>query len=118
MNDDIVSLYSTAQRGGELPYFVGKQYGSGWLRTLGRFAIPLLKRLGGVAMKTATDAVMNSKAVLPTLKNHALDAVGQVLPTVANMFQSKSAPPVRTSKKRKRKSINKHGKTTKTIFSK
>ena len=53
MNSDLINLYIGAQNGGELPNFVGKQYGSGWFKTLGRFAIPILKRLGGFAMKTA-----------------------------------------------------------------
>jgi hypothetical protein len=47
MDNNLISIYSGPQSGGELPYFIGKQYGSGWLKTLGRFAIPILKRLGG-----------------------------------------------------------------------
>ena len=64
-NPDIITLYSTAQQGGELPYFVGKQYGSGWLKTIGRFALPILRRLGSLGMNTATDVIMNDAKFLP-----------------------------------------------------
>ena len=74
---EIRNFYSSAQRGGELPYFVGKQYGSGWLKTLGRFALPILRRLGGVAMKTADDVINKDAPILPTLKNYALEEVGK-----------------------------------------
>ncbi len=39
MNKIITSAYSGDQSGGDLPYFVGKQYGGGWLRTVARFAV-------------------------------------------------------------------------------
>ena len=43
---DITALYSGPIQGGvDLPYFVGKQYGNGWLRTLGRFAFPIYVEL-------------------------------------------------------------------------
>lgn len=61
----VVSAYS--QAGGDLPYFVGKQYGSGWLRTIGRVAFPILKRVGRIAFKTAKDVINEDKKVLPSL---------------------------------------------------
>lgn len=75
-SNDITSFYANSQVGGELPYFVGKQYGAGWLRTLGRFALPILKTIGGVAVKTASDVLNNNAKILPTLKNYAMEEVG------------------------------------------
>ena len=75
MNDSIISTYSGPQNGGELPYFIGKQYGSGWLRTIGRFAIPILKRLGGVAYRTVKDVFNKNKDVLPALKENVMNEV-------------------------------------------
>ena len=40
MDNSIVEAYSR-QDGGDLPYLVGKQYGSGWLRTIARIAFQL-----------------------------------------------------------------------------
>ena len=77
-NNDIANFYANSQVGGELPYFVGKQYGSGWLRTLGRFALPILKRIGGVAVKTAGEVLNSNSKILPTLKNYALEEVGNL----------------------------------------
>lgn len=77
-SNDIANFYANSQVGGELPYFVGKQYGSGWLRTLGRFALPILKKIGGVAVKTASEVLNNNSKILPTLKNYALEEVGNL----------------------------------------
>ena len=60
MDKAIAEIYS-GQSGGDLPYFVGKQYGTGWLRTLARFAFPILKRALGVATNTAQDVIMDNK---------------------------------------------------------
>lgn len=79
-DNDIINLYSGAQNGGELPYFVGKQYGSGWLKTIGRFALPILKRIGSVLFRTATDVVNDKEAkVLPTLANYAGQEMSKVI---------------------------------------
>ena len=79
-DNDIINLYSGAQNGGELPYFVGKQYGSGWLKTIGRFALPILKRIGSVLFRTATDVVGDKdKKVLPTLANYAGQEISKVI---------------------------------------
>ena len=71
----ISDLYSKRQQGGELPYFVGKQYGSGWLKTIGRFAFPILRKLGLMAAQTATDVIAKDKPFLPTLKRHAMETL-------------------------------------------
>ena len=41
--NEIAEIYSSPQNGGELPYFIGKQYGSGWLKTLGDLHCLFLK---------------------------------------------------------------------------
>jgi hypothetical protein len=116
-NPDIISLYSQGQQGGELPYFVGKQYGSGWLRTLARLAFPILKRFGKVAVNTAKDIFTNNKSILPTIKEHAIDAVGRVLPKVVNAFRSDS-PESSGSSKSSKHTINKRRRVNGTIFTK
>lgn len=125
---DIATFYANSQVGGELPYFVGKQYGSGWLRTLGRFALPILKRIGGVAYKTASDVLNNNSKFLPTLKNYALEAVGDLGSQDSIKRPSEKTPvpeagPTMVVRKRKSafggSSINKHQKVIhKTIFRK
>jgi|GWRWMinimDraft_11_1066019.scaffolds.fasta_scaffold01103_2 hypothetical protein len=109
--NDITKYYSTNQEGGELPYFVGKQYGSGWLRTIGRYAFPILKRLGLMAADTASDVIMENKPFLPSLKERATEAVTSYLPQVGRMFKR----PHKTSSK---PNINKRRKFNRTIFSK
>lgn len=101
MNPVIVDAFSKPQMGGELPYFVGKQYGSGWLRTLGRMAFPLLKRVGRFLGNTAKDVIVNEKPVVESLKKNAIQEVSKTF-----------APPTK-----RKKTINKH-KTRGTIFHK
>jgi len=68
---DITALYSgPIQGGGDLPYFVGKQYGNGWLRTLGRFAFPILRRVLGVALNTGEDIISKRKNWKTSLKDN------------------------------------------------
>lgn len=69
---DITQIYSAPiQGGGELPYFVGKQYGNGWLRTLGRFAFPILRRILNIAMNTGQDVVDGRKEFKQSLFDNA-----------------------------------------------
>ena len=120
-NSDIISMYSGSQSGGELPYFIGKQYGSGWLRTIGRFALPILKRIGSFGMKTAKDVIMNEQKILLSLKTNALAELGKVLPGVAGMFQKEKPPAPAPAPKRKRHGISRINKRMKghgTIFAK
>ena len=146
ISPDILSLYSTSQAGGELPYFIGKQYGSGWLRTIGRFALPILKRIGSFGMKTAKDIIENNGKVLPTLKSNALAELGNVvsslpsgvtnmIPKVANILPTsitskipssisniltkqtnQTKPPAKKRKKSHKSHINKRMKGHGTIF--
>ena len=106
MDNIITHAYSGEQGGGDLPYFVGKQYGSGWLRTIARFAFPLLKRAVGVATNTAEDVVMRKKAFGKSLRDNAMseltDAVGRVVPMNSG----------------KRKHTSSHNNTANTIYAK
>ena len=114
-NSDIVDSYSSSQDGGELPYFVGKQYFSGWLKTIGRFAMPLLKRLGRIGMKTAKDVIMNDAKILPSLKANALSNFQDVIPKFNSMLGNTQT--IRKRKKTKsRSNINKRYKGNGTIF--
>ena len=87
---DILRSYDGGnQDGGDLAYFTGKQYGSGWLRTLGRFAFPILKRVVHVAGNVAQDALNNpQKPILNSIRDNALSevaqAVGQTVGTSIN----------------------------------
>ena len=111
--NDIATLYSKNQQGGELPFFVGKQYGTGWLRTIARMAFPILKRLGIIAANTASDVIMKDQKVLPSLKQNVQDALG---------YKNEDVVTVPTPRKRKKKfgmkSMNKRRKLTGAIFQK
>ncbi len=69
----ITSLYS--QGGGDLPFFVGKQYGGGWMRTLARFAFPILRRVLGVATNTAEDVIVNRQKFGQALRDNSMKEV-------------------------------------------
>ena len=107
--NEIASLYSQSQQGGELPYFIGKHYGTGWLRNIARFAFPILKRLGRAAVNTASGVIMKNKSTLPSLKTHATEEVGAVISSLISTSKSTSSK-ANINKRRKRS----HG----TIFSK
>ena len=67
------------QYGGDLPYFVGKQYGSGWLRTLAKVAFPIVKRVVGTAGKVAKDVIVKEKPLGQSIRKRAIEAVGKVI---------------------------------------
>ena len=100
------------QYGGELAYFVGKQYGSGWLRMLGRFAFPILKRVVRVAGNVARDALNKPEKPIPTsLRDNALNEVartaGDVIGTSINRGRKRKAdsskPSLFNSKQRRKR---------------
>lgn len=107
----LFKVYSGEQSGGELPFFIGGQYGSGWLRTLGRFAFPILKKVARVAGNTLQDVLVQEKPLLTSLKDNAS---AEVVNTLAN--PSTLLPPSsinRSSKqtssiKKKRKAKSQH----------
>lgn len=107
--NDIASLYSTSLSGGELPYFIGKQYGAGWFRNIARMAFPILKKFGSALVNTASDWI-NDKKILPSLKRNVVDAAKESVPDVISLIknddkQSTKVPP-------RKKSINKRRKLT------
>ena len=124
-NPDIISIYSTSQAGGEIPYFVGKQYGSGWLQTIGRFALPILRRIGAIGMRTAQDVISNNSKVLPSLKANAVsefnnfmssDELSKLLPK-NNETKLKGAG-IKRKHSNRNSSINKRMRGFGTIFEK
>lgn len=104
MADPIFRTYHLSnanQVGGELPYFVGKQYGNGWLRTLAKVAFPIVKRVAGVASNAAEDIIFNKKPVGSAIKDSALNELGKI------MGQSQQPPPQQQRRRQQpRTSIN------------
>lgn len=99
----IAKAYSKPQQGGELPYFVGKQYGSGWFQNVGRLAFPILKRITRALGNTAEDVIVNNKGIGESLKSNAMNEIGDI-------FSRKRAAPtplagaqIRGLKKKKKK---------------
>jgi len=80
--DPIAYAYSGQDGNGSLPYFVGKQHGTGWLRTLARLAFPILKKAvgfaGNVASNTAEDLLENRKSFKESLRDNALNETQRV----------------------------------------
>ena len=79
MDNAITKAYSTSQMGGELPYFMGKQYGGGWLRSIARMAFPILKKLLGVATNIGEDVIVRDKKWGESFKSRAAEGVGQFM---------------------------------------
>lgn len=108
-NTDLINLYSQEQQGGELPYFVGKQYGSGWLRTLARLAFPIISKFGTAASNTAKDILFKGQSILPTIKKHGMAALTSVMPGLFKKAGDKRQASTSTHKainKRRRMSSN------------
>ena len=97
MDPLVVKVYS--QGGGDLPYFAGKQYGTGWLSTIGKYAFPILKRLFNVASNTAEDVLVKEKPILSSLKEHAIK---EVKDTVKRGLGRKRTRAINSSSLRKR----------------
>ena len=99
MDANVVKAYDGGdQDGGDLAYFVGKQYGSGWLRTLGRFAFPILKRVVRVAGNVAQDALDNpDKPILNSIRDNALNEVAKTVGSSINTAVKRKAPPTTTA---------------------
>lgn len=79
MTDDLIyNAYlpnTSTQYGGDLPFFVGRQYGSGWLGTLARVAFPILKKIAGIASHAAEDVIYRDKPVKSAIVDNALGAI-------------------------------------------
>lgn len=104
----ILHEYSGQSGYGSLPYFVGNQYGSGWLRNIARFAFPFLKKavgtVGTIASKTAEDMLNDeNKTIGQTLKKHAVNEAKRILKRSAAATNStinrRDAPPRKQAKK-------------------
>ena len=124
VNHDLLRMYSQPQQGGNLPYFVGRQHGGNWLQTLKRIALPILKNIGrtagNAALKVTGDVLNENKSLksaiidrakntLPELKQHASDALKEVL-------SGQSGSGLRKRKRKLKHGINKRVKRT--IFDK
>lgn len=95
---DITQIYSgPVQGGGDLPFFVGKQYGNGWLRTIGRFAFPILRRILNIAMNTGQDMVSGNKDFKQSLVDNAKQEV-------SGLFSGRGRPSRSNAVSRKRSS--------------
>ena len=109
--DKVITQVYSGQIGGDLPFFVGKQYGSGWLHTLAKFAFPILKRIFGVASNTAEDVIMKEKKFLQSLGKNTVDEI-------QNFMTGKAMPINRTRKSLKNKIITCKLDESATIFKK
>ena len=77
--DNAIAIVYSGQVGGDLPFFLGKQYGSGWLRTIAKFAFAILKRILGVATNTADDVIMKDKKFLSSLGQNTMNEIGNLM---------------------------------------
>ena len=82
MIDPVAYAYSGQDGSGSLPYYVGKQYGTGWLQSLARIAFPILRKVvghaGTIAANTAEDLISNRKAFGESLRDNTVHEVGKV----------------------------------------
>ena len=74
----ILHEYSGQNGYGSLPFFVGKQYGTGWLRNIARMAFPFLKKalgvVGNIAVNTAGDLIHDeNKKFGSTILDHTVN---------------------------------------------
>lgn len=117
-NDPIFKIYSTSyQSGAGLPYFVGKQYGGGWLQTLARIAFPILRTAvgaaGNIAANTAEDLIEKRKTFTESLKDNALGEASKLFKQGGSAIKRKSRPPPTSiNSTRKRVKLN----NSRTIF--
>ena len=89
-SDIIASFYS--QEGNGLPFFVGKQYGSGWLRNVARIAFPILKKVARVGSKVASDMLYQDKDFKSSFKDNALGAVSGIVGSLINSRGGEETP--------------------------
>ena len=84
MQEEIYNFYS--QSGGSLPVFAGARrpgmLGGGFFSTLARFALPILRNIGGrvlrVAARTAKDVMGNQRSLGDALLQHTSREVADV----------------------------------------
>ena len=91
MSSDIIANFYS-QEGSGLPFFVGKQYGSGWLRNVARIAFPILKRVARVGSKVASDMLYQNKDFKSSFKDNALGAVSGIVGSLLSSRGGGEAP--------------------------
>ena len=95
--------------GGELPYFVGKQYGgaSSWLGSLVKMAFPILiKKLLGLGRSVADDVITRKKTIGESIKDHAMQTVQGFARSNEVLDEQKGSSINRRGKKRKTKPLS------------
>jgi hypothetical protein len=120
--DPIAKIYSISHQsgaGGTLPYFVGKQYGGGWLQTLARIAFPILRTAvgaaGNIAANTAEDLIEKRKTFTESLKDNALGEASKLFTQGGGTtLKRKSHPATSINSRKKRVKLN----NSRTIFGK
>jgi hypothetical protein len=123
MNSAIYHAYldtGANQLGGDLPFFVGKQYGSGWLSNLAKVAFPILRKIAGFATKAvsnvAQDVIYNERPIGESVKEHAWKA-GETLAEHAVNAASSFAKPqdgsstINSSAQNRKKSLKRQSST-------
>ncbi len=106
MSSPIANAYSVEaanQIGGDLPFFIGKQHGSGWLGTIARFAFPLIKRFVGAAGNVAEDMIYKKKPFGASVKRNAMKEIHKLASDIARPGSNKPANINRQTAPRKKK---------------
>lgn len=103
IDEYIIDEYSGQDGYGNLNYFVGRQYGAGWLRNLARIAFPFFKKAistaGNIASNTASDLLKDeNRGFTESLRDNAIKEAGNLL------TRKRSAPINRSKNKKKKKS--------------
>ena len=80
----IIDEYSGQDGYGSLDYFVGHQYGAGWMRNLARVVLPFFKKaigtVGTIAGNTASDLLNDeNKKFGETLRDNAIKEASKLL---------------------------------------
>lgn len=125
IDPDIVNIYSRPQQGGELPYFIGNQQGGNWLQTIGRWAMPILRKFGVPIAKAFGKAAWNTgknivnkeknwrdafkdnaRDALPVVKRNTIDALKEGIEKFEQNGNGKRRkPPIRSINKKQKSFI-------------
>ena len=92
MNSEIFHAYThngANMLGGDLPFFIGRQYGSGWMSTFAKVAFPIFKKLAKVAENVAQDVIYKEKGVGESIKEQALNVVDEFVNPSINSVTKK-----------------------------
>lgn len=104
--DPIALAYSGQYGGATLPFYMGKQYGMGWLRTLARFVFPIAKRAlgiaGNVAANTAQDVIQERKGFKQSLRDNTMTEASRLLASGVKRAATQQSPSINRYKKIKK----------------